>query len=441
MKIVVIGTGFVGVVTAAVLSSFQNEVVGLDIDPNKVASLNQGKVPFHEPGLAELLQEQLQTGRLSFTTEYAQAIPGGRVVMVAVGTPSAPDGNADLTYVHQACEALAEHIDPDTIVAIKSTVPPGTFPELRQRIEAQTSTPFVLASLPEFLREGSAVQDTLHPDRVVIGCADEQAIQVLKELHEPLGGTLVVVRPESAQMGKYASNAYLALRITFVNQVADLCEENGADIEEVISVLGHDKRIGTHYWYPGLGYGGSCFPKDVREIAAYSRSVGLSGNLFNKMNELNESRIFTKLKELGQIVGDWRGKKVAVLGLSFKKFTDDMREAPSTKIIPQLLYEGAEVIAYDPMAIPGAQRYFGEKKGLSYTESIAEAVESADVVLALVEWPEIVEFPYWEHTSRSASEMQKTQGNKVFFDARNQIDADRMRQAGWFYHGIGRAET
>jgi len=435
MKVAVIGTGFVGVVTASVFSSFGNEVIGLDIDPAKVASLNQGQVPFHEPGLAELLQQQLQTGNLQFSTNYAAAIPGSQVIMVAVGTPSAPDGNADLTYVFQACESLASFIEPNAIVAIKSTVPPGIFTEIYRRIQSKTQTPFVLASLPEFLREGSAVEDTLHPDRVVIGCADPQAIETLKQLHAPLGGEVVAVRPESAQMGKYAANAYLALRITFANQVADLCEENGADIEEVLSVIGKDKRIGSHYWYPGLGYGGSCFPKDVREIAAYSRTVGLSGNLFNKMNELNENRIFEKLQEFGHAVGGWRGKKVAVLGLSFKKFTDDMREAPSTKIIPQLLYEEAQVIGYDPMATPGAQRYFGEKPGLKYSASVAEAIAGADVVMALVEWPEIVDFPFWEQSGNTE------QGKRTFIDARNQFDPTKMTQAGWHYLGVGRAEV
>lgn len=433
MKVAVIGTGFVGVVTAAVLSSFENEVVGVDIDPAKVESLNQGKVPFHEPGLAELLLEQTQTGRLHFTTEYSQAIPGAKVIMVAVGTPSAPDGNADLTYVYQACESLAHYIDPGTIVAIKSTVPPGVFTEIERRIRAQTDTPFVLASLPEFLREGSAVEDTLHPDRVVIGCSDVAARETLKELHAPLGGEVVEVRPESAQMGKYAANAYLALRITFANQVADICEENGADIEEVLSVMGKDKRIGSHYWYPGLGYGGSCFPKDVREIAAYSRTVGLSGNLFNKMDELNENRIFEKLQEFGEAVGGWRGKKVAVLGLSFKKFTDDMREAPSTKIIPQLLYEEAQVTAFDPMATPVAQKFFGEQKNLEYFDSIEATIAEADIIMALVEWPEIVEFPYWEQPA------ENERGQRTFIDARNQVDDERMKAAGWKYIGIGKA--
>jgi UDPglucose 6-dehydrogenase len=434
MKVAVIGTGFVGVVTAGVLSSFNNEVVGVDIDPNKVESLNNGQVPFHEPGLVELLQQELQTGRLRFTTDYATAIPGAKVIMVAVGTPSAPDGNADLTYVYQACESLSGYLEPGSIVAIKSTVPPGIFSEIERRIRNHTQVEFSLASLPEFLREGSAVEDTLHPDRVVIGCSDPQAREILKELHAPLGGEVVEVRPESAQMGKYAANAYLALRITFANQVADLCEENGADIEEVISVMGKDKRIGSHYWYPGLGYGGSCFPKDVREIAAYSRTVGLSGNIFNKMDELNENRIFEKLQEFGRLVGGWRGKKVAVLGLSFKKFTDDMREAPSTKIIPQLLYEEAQVVGYDPMATEGAMRLFGEKPGLQYAESIQAAIQDADVVMALVEWPEIVEFPYWEQPPQGAN------GQRCFIDARNQISAEKMRSAGWRYIGIGRGE-
>lgn len=372
MKVTVIGTGFVGVVTAAVLASFKNDVVGLDIDPKKVESLSQGKVPFFEPGLEDLLQQELQNGQLTFTTDYAAAITDADVILIAVGTPSAPDGNADLTYVKKSAEALAPHLKEGAVVAIKSTVPPGTLDVIRPIIEEKATVDFVMASLPEFLREGSAVQDTLHPDRVVIGCTDPDGLAILRELHTPFHAPIIEVSPESAQMGKYSANAYLATRITFINQIADLCEKNGADVNEVIKIIGQDNRIGTHYWYPGFGYGGSCFPKDVKELAAYSRTVGFGSNLFNKITELNEDRIFEKLDQYEKRIGSWDDKTVAVLGLSFKPHTDDMREAPSTKIVPHLLNKGAKVQAYDPMALEMAEQVFGAADGLQLTDDITK---------------------------------------------------------------------
>lgn len=430
MKLTVIGTGFVGVVSAAVFASFGNDVFGLDIDPKKVEALRQGKVPFFEPGLEDLLQQEQKKGHLQFTTDYAEAISHADVVFVAVGTPSAPDGNADLRYVKMAIESAAPHLKEGAIVAIKSTVPPGTLNEVRPIIAKHSLKRVILASLPEFLREGSAVQDTLHPDRVVIGCDDLEARKTLQTLHAPLKAPVVFTKPESAQMGKYAANAYLATRISFINQIADLCERNGADVQEVIEIIGRDKRIGPHYWYPGLGYGGSCFPKDVQELAAYSRSVGLGGNLFNKIHELNEDRIFQKLSAVESLAGGWANKTVAVLGLSFKPNTDDMREAPSTKVIPHLLQHDAKVLGFDPMARESAEKWFPENKNLAFVDSVDEAVASSDVVLALVEWPEITGFDF--------SESGRADGPRVFFDARNQFDLNELQSAGWSVIAIGR---
>lgn len=427
MQVTLIGTGFVGVVSAAVFASFGNTVYGLDIDENKVQSLQHGKVPFFEPGLEDLLQEVLKSGNLEFTTDYAKAIPDSDVVIIAVGTPSAPDGNADLTYVKKAAESLAPHLKEGAVVAIKSTVPPGTLDVVRPIIEKFSSHDFVMASLPEFLREGSAVEDTLHPDRVVIGCTDESGLAILRSLHEPFHAPIVEVSPESAQMGKYSANAYLATRITFINQIADLCEKNGADVQEVIQIIGEDNRIGTHYWYPGFGYGGSCFPKDVRELAAYSRSIGYGGNLFNKITELNEDRIFEKLDQYEKIVDGWSGKRVAVLGLAFKPHTDDMREAPSTKIIPHLLNKGATVSGYDPMATEAAKNIFEDHAEIVFADTIEKAIEDADVVLAVIEWPEIVQYDF--STVKTPS---------VFIDVRNQFAPQPLQKAGWQYIGVGR---
>lgn len=428
MNVTVIGTGFVGVVTAAVLASFGNDVVGLDIDEKKIAKLRRGKVPFFEPQLEELLVTTQANGNLIFTTDYREAIANADVILVAVGTPSAPDGTADLTFVYKASESCAPHLKNGAVLCIKSTVPPGTLGEVQSRVEKLTSTKFSVASLPEFLREGSAVADTLHPDRVVIGCSEARAREKLRQLHEPFNAPILFVSPESAQMGKYSANAYLATRITFINQIADLCEANGADVNEVIAIIGQDKRIGQHYWYPGLGYGGSCFPKDVRELAAYSRTVGFGHNLFNKIHELNAERIYVKLDEYDRLIGGWNGKKVLILGLSFKPNTDDLREAPSTKIIPHLLHKGASVVAHDPMAMTAARAYFGNTNDLSYVDDFHDALTDVDVVMAVVEWPQYVEYPFAKIAGKG----------RLFVDARNQFDPTLLGQAGWLYAGIGR---
>lgn len=429
MKLACIGTGFVGVVTAAVLAKLGNTVVGLDIDERKVASLRAGHVPFFEPDLEELLQETQKSGNLTFTTDYKEAITDATVVMIMVGTPTAQDGSADLTYVQSAAEALAPHLMSGAIVVIKSTVPPGTNQAIRALIQAKTSVPFEMASVPEFLKEGTAVADTLHPDRVVLGVESERAASVLTELHHPLSENILVMKPESAQMTKYAANNYLATRITFINQMADLCEHNGADIEEVIRGIGEDRRIGKHYWYPGLGYGGSCFPKDVKEIAAYAHKVGETESLFITIDALNEKRIPHLLETYDQLVGGFAGKTVAILGLSFKPNTNDTRVAPALAVVPWLLARGAKVQATDPKAIPEARRILGE--AVTYTDSVNTAVQGAHCVMLLVEWDEYKALPLAE----LAPLMQDP---KYFFDTRNLYTPETVTAAGMQYKGIGR---
>lgn len=429
MNLTVIGTGFVGVVTAGVFASFGNTVYGLDIDEKKIEKLKQGKIPFFEPGLEELVKGQLTKGNLHFTTSYKEAIHDADVIMIAVGTPSAPDGQADLRFVFAAVESITPHLKQDAVVVIKSTVPPGTNKVVKDRMQKLTKQKLYIASVPEFLREGTAVQDTLHPDRIVIGANEKFTQRILAELHKPLNVPILFISPESAQMAKYSANSYLATRITFINQIADLCEKNGADVEEVIQGIGLDKRIGNHYWYPGFGYGGSCFPKDVKELAAYSRSIGEHDNLLNRINELNERRVYKLLDNYGKIIDGWEEKQVAILGLSFKKDTDDMREAPSLKVIPYLLSKGAKVSGYDPMAtmseywLPNVYKKFVQK------DSIDQTVKNADVIIALVEWSEIIQFDF-----------AKTKGkNKQYFiDARNQFDPKVIRKARYEYIGVGR---
>jgi UDPglucose 6-dehydrogenase len=434
MKVAVIGTGFVGVVTAGVLASFGNEVVGLDIDQKKVELLRKSIVPFFEPGLTELLAEQQRTQNLTFTTDYATAIRGAQVVLIAVGTPSQESGEVDLGYVYSACDQLAPYLAAEAVVVVKSTVPPGTLSKVTAQIQKHTAEKFYTASVPEFLKEGTAVTDTLHPDRIVIGVVEDTAFAILQKLHEPFQAPVIRVSPESAQMGKYAANSYLALRIAFINQIADLCEHNGADVTEVIAVMGHDARIGTHYWYPGLGYGGSCFPKDVKELAHYSKEVGSEDNLLVKLNQVNEKRIPMLLEKFSKQIGGWTGKKVAVLGLSFKPNTDDMREAPSTKVIPLLLTAGATIQAYDPQATSVAEKYFmgqNDTDRLQFAKSVAAAVADVDVVLVLIEWKEIVEFDYGSVKSNKP---------QWLIDTRNQLDPAVVANWGYSHIGIGRGK-
>lgn len=443
MNICIIGTGFVGVVTASVYASFGHEVVGLDIDQKKVALLQAGEVPFFEPGLSEMLIEQQQNGHLLFTTNYEQAVANADVIMVAVGTPSKPDGSADLKYIFATADSMAPFLKSGAIVVLKSTVPPGTIPAFADRVKAKTDVNFSMSSMPEFLREGSAVEDTLRPNRILIGATEPRVFETLVKLSEPFNAPIVQMSPESAQMAKYSANAYLATRISFINQIADLCEQNGADVEEVIEGMGLDKRIGKHYWYPGLGYGGSCFPKDVKELAAYSQSIGEADSLLVKMNQLNESRITTLMDRFEKKIGGWTGKKVAVLGLSFKPQTNDLREAPSIKVIPYLLHKGASVFAYDPKAKwPETE---AQVKSFSASplelqadpaatmiqcDTIAEATAQADVILSLIEWPEIINFDYGQQKHANTQQW--------FIDTRNQFSPVQVTDWGFEYIGIGR---
>ncbi len=425
MKIACIGTGFVGVVTTAVFAAHGHEVMGLDIDEKKVASLSRGEVPFFEPGLEELLNKSLAAGHLTFTTSYETAITDAEVIFIMVGTPSATDGQADLKYVFATAKSMAPYLKEGAIVVIKSTVPPGTNKKVAAILKQKAKVAFTTASVPEFLREGSAVEDTLHPSRVVIGANDKKTAQKLAQLHRPLSDKIIIMKPESAQMSKYAANTYLATRITFINQIADLCEKNGADVQEVIAGIGEDTRIGGHYWYPGFGYGGSCFPKDVSELAAYSRAVGEANNLMNKIHELNLARTPYLMEKLSQKIGGWKNKQVAVLGLSFKPNTDDTREAPSISIIKHLQAHGAHISGFDPMA-----KWVGDKTNFSQKKTIEETVANADVIMSVIEWPQIISFDF------SKTKLDKEQ---FFIDGRNQFDPAMIKKYDYIYLGTGRA--
>jgi len=419
MTIAVIGVGFVGLVSAAVFAKFGNTVWAINRDEKKSSRLKKGKLPFFEPGLEELVKDNVRAGRLHFTTDYPKAISSADIIMIAVGTPSARDGTANLSAVFAAAKSAAPHLKKDAIIIIKSTVPPGTNDKVKEIIKQHTSVNFHLASVPEFLREGTAVEDTLHPDRILIGAAKPSVIKRLLELHRPLNGETVVMKPESAQLTKYTANAYLATRIVFINQIADLAEKTGADVQEIIRGIGLDNRIGLHYWWPGLGFGGSCFPKDIKELAAYAKRVGEGDGLFEKIDRLNEERLSKMLAKFEKAGGGWNKKTVAVLGLSFKPNTDDTREAPSLKVIPILKSAGAAVKTYDPQV-----------KNSTAPDPYSAAAD-ADILMILVEWDE---FRSLDLTR--IKELMRP--NPVFIDTRNLYNPETVTEKGFKYIGIGR---
>lgn len=430
MTIAVVGVGFVGLVSAAVFSKFGNTVYAINRDKEKNAELKKGKIPFFEPNLEELVLENVQAGRLRFTTDYAEAIPPAEMILIAVGTPSAPDHRADLSHVFAATKSLAPHIKENVIVIVKSTVPPKTNDRVREIISSATAKKFYLASCPEFLREGTAVEDTLHPDRILIGANEPEVIDRLLELHRPIDAEKIIMKPESAQLTKYSANAYLANRIVFINQIADIAEKTGADVQEIIRGMGMDNRIGLHYWWPGLQYGGSCFPKDVKELAAYANAVGEGDGLFEKIDLLNEARLPKMLQKFSAALGGWSGKTIAILGLAFKPNTDDMRESPALKIIPQLSAAGAVIKAYDPKAMKSAQKIL--RSNISeYSADVYQTAVGADALLILVEWDEFksLDLPKLKQVMKPSP---------VFIDTRNLYSREKIEGAGFKYIGIGR---
>ena len=432
MKITIIGPGFVGLTSAVVYAGFGHQVIGIDIDQRKIDLLNQGVVSFYEPKLGEMVEDCLRAGNLSFTTDYKTGIAEADVIMICVGTPSDENGAVDLSFVEASLKSLAPYLKKNAIVVIKSTVPPGTLDWAKKTLDKLTKTQYYLASCPEFLKEGTAVDDTLYPDRIVIGATDEYVFNKLEALHQPLKAPIIKMRPASAQLCKYAANNYLAMRIAFVNEIANVCSRSGADVQEVIKGISYEKRIGDHYWYPGLGFGGSCFPKDVKGLAHFAQDLGLTDNLFAKVDQLNSQRPVMLLENFGnQIKGGWAGKKVAVLGLAFKPNTDDQRVSPALATIPFLLAQGCEVLAYDPMVKKIASKKIAEHACYRQVDSIEAAITEADVILALVEWPQIIGFKFKKLAGKQI---------KYFIDMRNQFSQAELEKVGFTYFGIGRGK-
>lgn len=432
MKIAIVGTGYVGLVAGTCFADSGNDVVCIDIDPRKIDALNRGEVPIYEPGLDELIEKNVREKRLSFTTDLAAAVASSQVVFIAVGTPEGETGDADLQYVLAAAAEVGKAMRHYTVVVDKSTVPVGTAEKVRQAISAQTSQPFDVVSNPEFLKEGAALDDFLKPDRVVIGTTSERARKIMAELYAPFVRTenpILFMDAASAELTKYAANAMLATRISFMNDVASLCERVGADVDAVRKGMGADKRIGYPFLFPGAGYGGSCFPKDVKALVATAREQGIEFDLLRAVERTNERQKKVLLAKALKHYGDVAGKRFAVWGLAFKPRTDDMREAPSIQVIEGLLGKGAAVSAHDPVSAKVAKRLFGER--IRYTETPYEALEGADGLFLLTEWNEF-RHPDFERMKGLLKE-------PVIFDGRNVYDPARMRELGFRYYGIGRA--
>ena len=440
MKITVIGTGYVGLVTGACLAEMGNHVVCLDQDAARIAALQAGYIPIYEPGLAEIVTRNANGGRLAFTTDVVHAVAHGTIQMIAVGTPSGEDGSADLQHVLAAARSVAQHMTQYTLIVTKSTVPVGTADKVRKAVDATLAArslhiPYAVAANPEFLKEGSAVQDFMRPDRVIVGTDDAQAADCLRALYAPFmrnRDRLIAMDIRSAEFTKYAANAMLATRISFMNELALLAETLGVDIEQVRTGIGTDPRIGTHFLYAGTGYGGSCFPKDVNALLRTAEEAGHPLRVLKGVQTVNELQKGVLVDKVVQRFGtDLGGKRFAVWGLAFKPGTDDMREAPSLTIIDRLLRMGAEVCAYDPVAMERARQALGARPGLSYATSAPEALEGATAVIIVTEWKEF-RSPDFAHIARTLHE-------PIVFDGRNLFDPRDMHALGLEYHSIGRA--
>lgn len=432
MKIAMIGTGYVGLVTGTCFSDSGNNVVCVDINRERVEALCQGKVPIYEPGLTEMVQHNAAAGRLHFTVNAADAVATADLIFLAVGTPSRDDGSADLSYMEAAVDSIARKIRPDAVVVIKSTVPVGTNQAITNRLREHTGRDCDVASNPEFLKEGAAINDFVYPDRVVVGVRTKHAEEVLRELYKPFLRTdkpFLVMTPESAELTKYVANGLLACKISFINEMANLCEKLKGDINDVRRGIGHDSRIGFAFLHPGVGYGGSCFPKDVRAISSMARSVGLIPDMIDAIERVNERQKNVLLAKVLEHFGeDLTGRTFALWGLAFKPRTDDIREAPALVLIDELLARGARVQVHDPEAMENVKRGYGER--LSYGSQPLDVLEGADALAINTEWNEF--------RNPDVAEMKRRMVGAVIFDGRNLYEPDVMQKAGFVYHSIGR---
>jgi UDPglucose 6-dehydrogenase len=434
MNICVVGSGYVGLVTGACLADFGMNVVGVDKDIAKVKALSQGKVPIYEPGLGTLVQKNMAEGRLRFSTDLGPAIEEAQAVFIAVGTPPRSDGSADLTFIREVASSIAQHLNGYKIIVTKSTVPIGTGKMIESIVRegAGSKHKFAVVSNPEFLREGSAIEDFMHPDRVVIGTADDRAAELMKDVYSPLAAAdvpFIITGVETAELIKYASNGFLATKISFINEVAQICEAWGANVEVVAKGMGLDSRIGPKFLSAGPGFGGSCFPKDTRAVAQIARDQGLRFRIIEAVLEVNEATQKRMVEKIDRALQGFEGKTVAVLGLSFKPNTDDIRESPALPIVQALLDGGATVRAFDPEAMPACRPLFPD---VTFAKDAYEAAEGADAIVIVTEWNQFRKL-----------DLDRLQGllrQPLVIDLRNLYEADAMAAEGFRYVSIGRAE-
>jgi UDPglucose 6-dehydrogenase len=434
MHVAVIGSGYVGLVAGACLAETGNDVTCVDVDAEKIARLQRNEVPIYEPGLEPMVKRNQEEGRLTFTTDIGEAVRGSRVIFIAVGTPPGEDGSADLKHVLAVARQVGRHMNEPKIVVTKSTVPVGTAERVRAAVKAETDVPFAVCSNPEFLKEGAAIEDFMKPDRVVVGVDNEQAQEVMGELYAPFtrqgGNRVLFMDIASAEVTKYAANAMLATRISFMNQMALFCELVGADVNNVRLGIGSDQRIGRAFLYPGPGYGGSCFPKDVKALIRTADDLGLSLDVLKAVEEVNECQKRVVLQKALRYLGqDLNGKIVGLWGLAFKAETDDMRESPTIPLIEGLLAAGARVQTHDPKATDSARVIFGDR--VMYAADPYSAAHGADALIVMTEWL-VYRNPDFER-------VRKLLRRPLLIDGRNLYDPERMAGLGFEYHGIGRA--
>lgn len=432
MKIAVVGTGYVGLVTGTCLAETGNTVICVDINQEKVEKMKQGQIPIYEPGLDLLFHRNIEQGRLKFTTDLAEAIEEAKIIFLALPTPPGGDGSADLSFVLGAAKDIAKTIKNYKVVVTKSTVPVGTADKVKAVFSENTSIEVDVVSNPEFLREGVAVEDFMKPDRVVVGTSSEKAKKLMEELYGPYvrsGNPIIFMDERSSELTKYAANSFLATKITFMNEVANLCELVGADVDQVRRGIGSDARIGKRFLFPGVGYGGSCFPKDVQALVKSAAEVDYDFQILNSVitvNEVQKTVIVEKMRKYYK--GDLKGKKFALWGLAFKPETDDIREAPALYIIDELVKEGASVVAYDPEAAENVKKLKGDV--IAYASDPYEALQDADALIIVTEWP-LFRTPDFDKIEASLK-------SKVIFDGRNLYDLQKMIDCGYYYNSIGR---
>ena len=432
MHIAVIGTGYVGLVTGACFAEFGVEVTCVDVDDKKIARLNEGIIPIYEPGLDKIVEKNTKAGRLHFTTDTKSAIEQALVIFLAVGTPPKEDGSPDMSFYQSVAKDIAHHMNGYKVLVTKSTVPVGTGKWLREFVKEhqKCKTNFGVASNPEFLREGAAIEDFMRPDRVVIGSNEEDAIAIMKDLYRPLyliETPIVITSLEAAELIKYAANAFLATKISFINEIANLCDKIGCDVHDVARGMGMDKRIGSKFLHPGPGYGGSCFPKDTRALSTVAKQFGADSMIVDTVIEVNERQRRAMIPKIEKLLGDFNGKKIGVLGLSFKPETDDMRESPAIDIIKDMQAKGAKVRAYDPVAMEEAEKYL---PGLEFASDEYDAIEGADILIFLTEWNQF--------RALDMNRVKELLATPKIADLRNIYDPETMREMGFEYTGVGR---